>query len=360
MKAIWSIVGVVAVLLVCQQQARAEWDNYDVGLTGYLAEADAEPEAEEACETCFEGCGCEDPCCAPGWVAFGEFMYIRPRKAGVAYAVPVDGAIVPPPTPPIQVGRTALVDPTYEPAFRLGFGWMLNECSTLMTTWSHFESHTTDSITATAPVVLRSLVSHPSTLAASADYLDAAAGCDLDFDLVDLDFRHVFSSGPRHTLTWLVGVRYAGLQQEFDSTFASLGTQTVQSQVNFDGGGIRVGLEGECRDCNTGFLLYTRGAASFVAGKFRGHYFQGQSFDPVVVETTWDAAWTVSMLDLELGFGWASPCDTVRWTVGYMFSGWYDVVQPGDYIEAVRSNGYRGLGETLAFDGLTTRLEVRF
>ena len=43
-----------------------------------------------------------------------------------------------------------------------------------------------------------------------------------------------------------------------------------------------------------------------------------------------------------------------------MFSGWYDVVQPGDYIEAVRANGYRGLGDSLVFDGLTTRIEWRF
>jgi hypothetical protein len=356
----WVVAGMVAILLVCEQQTRAEQGNYDIDLSSYLAEADAAPQAEEACETCWGECGCEDPCCPPDWVVFSELMYIRPRKAGVAYAVPVDGAIVPPPTPPIQVGPTALVDPTYEPGFRIGFGRALNDCSTLMTTWSHFESHTTDAITATAPIVLRSLVSHPSTAAAASDYLDAAAGYDLDFDLVDLDFRRIFSAGPQHTLTWFVGARYAGLQQEFDSTFANAGTQTVQTEMNFDGGGIRLGLEGECRDCNTGFLLYSRAAASFVAGKFRGHYFQGQTFDPVVVETTWDAAWAVSMLDLELGVGWTSPCDTVRCTIGYMFSGWYDVVQPGDYIEAVRANGYRALGESLVFDGLTTRVEVRF
>jgi len=355
----WAIMGVVAILLVCPQQTRAEGD-YDIVLSGYLDDVELASDGQSASETGWEeSCG-GDPCCPPDWVVFGELMYLRPRKAGVAYAVPVNGAIVPPPTPPIQVGPTALVDPTYEPGFRLGFGRALNDCSTLMATWSHYESHTTDAITATAPIVLRSLVSHPSTLAAASDYLDANAAYDLDFDLVDLDLRRIFSAGPQHTLTWLMGVRYAGLRQEFDSTFSSLGTQTVATEMNFDGGGIRLGLEGECRDCDTGFLLYGRASASFVAGKFRGHYFQGQTFDPLVVDTTWDAAWAVSMLDLELGFGWTSPGETVRCTIGYMFSGWYDVVQPGDYIESVRANGYRGLGDSLVFDGLTTRVEVRF
>jgi hypothetical protein len=44
-----------------------------------------------------------EPPCDPPWIhrsgVFGEFLYLRSRDGEVAYAVPVDGAIVPPPRP---------------------------------------------------------------------------------------------------------------------------------------------------------------------------------------------------------------------------------------------------------------------
>src|SRR5436190_259803 len=57
------------------------------------------------------GCG-TNYCCAAPWVhrsgVFGEALFLRARNAEVAYAVPVNGAIVPPPNPPIQVGPVAV------------------------------------------------------------------------------------------------------------------------------------------------------------------------------------------------------------------------------------------------------------
>ena len=44
-----------------------------------------------------------------GTRVFGEFLYLRPRNAEVAYAVPMDGAVLSP-TGAVQVGPTALVD----------------------------------------------------------------------------------------------------------------------------------------------------------------------------------------------------------------------------------------------------------
>ena len=54
----------------------------------------------------------------------------------------------------------------------------------------------------------------------------------------------------------------------------------------------------------TGFSVYANGYASFLAGQFRARYFQGQAFDPSVVDAEWEAGRLVPILDFEAGVGW--------------------------------------------------------
>ncbi len=54
----------------------------------------------------------------------------------------------------------------------------------------------------------------------------------------------------------------------------------------------------------------------------------------------------------------ASGC--VRVTGGYAFSGWYNVINTDDFIHAVRTNNSVNVRDTLTFDGLVLRAEVRF
>ena len=300
-------------------------------------------------------------CCTPTWQLFGDFLYLRPRDAEVAYAVPIDGPIVPPPAAnPIQIGRTAVVDPSYEPAFRVGFSYAA-DCSSCMTgTWTHFESNTSDQISIGAPNVIRSMVSHPSTLSASADFLSAAAQYSLDFDLVDADFHGLLASGCSYSLNYLVGARYGRLQQDFYSLFSNNGTETVITDINFEGGGLRMGLEGERQLGGGCFMVYGRTVASFVAGVFKAQYNQWESFDAQVVNTNWRAGRIVAMLDLELGVGWTSPDSKLRFSAGYLMSAWYNTVKVNEYIRAVQSNNVLNLGDVLTFDGLVARAEIRF
>jgi len=322
-------------------------------------------EPSAGCDKPWAGCAeplddCEPICCAPCWRFFGEFLYLRPRDAEVAFAVPIDGAIVPPPAVPIQVGPTGIVDPDFQPGYRAGFAFALDECSTLGITYASFESHTFAEIEATAPIVVRSMVIHPASPNAATDFLAASANHDVDFDLIDADYRRILAADAAYELAYVVGARYASLEQDFSSQFASLGTETITSRLQFDGGGVRLGLEGERRFCGCGLMLYGRGAASFVAGEFRGRYFQGNTFDPVIVDTTWKAGRIVSILDLEMGVGWVSSCERVRLTAGYQVSTWLNAVTTADYIQAVQANSYAGLDGSLSFDGFVARAEVRF
>jgi hypothetical protein len=305
---------------------------------------------------------CCNYCAAQGCrEVYGEFLYVRPRNAEVAYGVAIDGPITTPPMdPPIQIGPVGIVDPDYEPAFRIGFSRMLDNCSSIGGAYTRYESDTYNHISTTVPNVIRSLVSHPSSSSASTDYLDGSANSGIDFDLIDLEFRNVLFCRNRTVVNSLLGARYARMDQTFNATFVDLGTEAVNSRVDFDGAGLRIGLEGERHGQCWPVVFYGRSTASFVAGEFRTSYHQGQSFDQTVVDTGWRAGRIVTILDFELGVGWASPGGRLHLTAGYMVSAWMNAVKTADWIQAVQSNSFTGMGDTLTFDGLVLRADVNF
>ncbi len=314
------------------------------------------------CASASEDCVCDECgddvcCCGPMWRFFGDYLYLRPRSAEVTYAVPFDGPVTPEGDVPVQVGRIGLVDPDYSSGFRVGFDRIISDCASLGVAYTQLDSDTLDTMTVEAPIVIRSMVIHPSTPNAATDWLSATADYRVDFKLADLDYRCVFSCSERHTLNYLIGARYACLEQDLQTTFTEIGTEYINTNIDFDGGGIRLGLEGERYALCSGWLVYGRATASFVAGDFRASYFQGNSFDPEIVNTTWKAGRLVSILDLELGIGWSTPGGRLRLTGGYMVNSWFNTVTTADFIGAVQRNDFTDLDDTLTFDGLVVRAE---
>ena len=308
------------------------------------------------------GVGCLDPCSVPKWRAFGEFLFLRPSGERVAFAVPINGAIVPPAgAAPVPIGLEAAVDCDFEAGFRVGGSYYLDECSDLVATYTHFESDTTNQIGINPPYVIRSLVNHPGTQAAPTDFLAASARLDLDFELADLEYRRLFSCSPKHAVYYSAGFRYSHLDQLFSSSLTNATTtETVSSQVRFDGGGIRVGLEGERYLAKCGLMAYGRSAVSFVGGNFRGRYLQNNTQQGDVVISGLNEDGVISMLDLEIGLGWASSDGSWRATAGYMFSGWFNTLNTDEFIQAVQTNNSVSIGDSLGFDGLVVRTEYRY
>ena len=304
---------------------------------------------------------CEEDCCLPPWAhrtgVFGELLFLRARDAEVAYGVPVDGPIVPG-VPGVQVGRIGVADPDYAGGFRLGATWACDECSSVVFTWSQFETSTNDAIATTAPDVIRSLVLHPGTANAGADFLNARAVSDVDFDLLDIDYRAVWSAGDLWAVNYLIGFRYARLDQDFTGIFTNTGTlDTLVTNSNFEGAGLKLGLDAEKHACNSGLFVYGRTTVSFIAGDARASYQQGSDVDPVIVNTNWEAGRIVTIYDLEVGLGWQSA--NCRWRIngGYLFNSWCNVAPTDQWIRSVQRNNFVGLGdESITFDGFTLRL----
>ena len=358
LKAWLSLLSIGAVLLVSQQVGHSQELQSDAAVGSSDHTYFSSNEYGEVSR--FQSPGAPS-CHYPRLRAFGDFLYLRPSNEKVAFAVPINGAIVPPTgVAPVQIGLEAEVDCSFDVGFRAGFAYHLGECSELVATYTHLESDTTNEISVNAPYVLRSLVNHPGTQAAPTDFLNASGRLDLDFQLADLEYRRLLSKSCKHIVYCSGGIRYCHLDQFFNSNFSnSTTTETVSSQVRFDGGGFRVGLEGE-RLGKWGMLIYGRSAASFVGGNFRGRYLQNNSLRGDVVTAGLNEDGVISILDMELGIGWTSPGGHCRVTGGYAFSGWFNTINTDEFIQAVQTNSSVSVGDSLGFDGLVARAEFRF
>jgi hypothetical protein len=301
-----------------------------------------------ACES--GGCWWEHRC-----GVFGEWLFLHAGNFDVPYAMPVDGtASSAVPTGPLGVAR-----PDYDSGFRVGVNWACDETSSLRATFSFFESESSDSIVAPSGDVIRALLTHPTTLNAAADSLFASAEYDIDFDLIDLEYRQLLYGDDRHALNGVLGVRYGHLQQDLRATYAILGTTIVDSHVNFDGIGPRFGLDGE-RRFHHGFLVYGRTFANFLIGDFNAEYRQSNVFAGTQARTSFDDDRIVPVLEAELGVGWGTKSGCFRVLAGYLVSGWFNSLSTGTFIDGVQTSQLNELDETLTFDGLTVRAELNF
>jgi len=313
---------------------------------------------------CVNPTGCATGCnaaCDPTWKVYGEFLYLRPGNDKVAFAVPINGAIVPPVgAPPVQVGPEVLVDLGFTPGVRVGAERAYGCQSALGGQFTWFEGARTNDSAVTPPIVLRSLVNHPGSLSAATDSLAANATSIISFQLADAFYRRYLIRDETRELSFVGGARYAHLDETFRSTFTSAATvETVNTNIAFDGGGIRLGLEAEQRASFSQVLVYAKGYASFVGGQFAGRYVQADGQRGVVVDTGWTEDRAVSILDTELGIGWITR-NGIRITGGYMFSGWFNLINTDDFIRAVRRLDSVNVRDSLSFDGFVVRAEARF
>ncbi len=302
---------------------------------------------------------------APVWQhrsgVFAEFLYLRPGNVDVVYAreqTSFDPALASPTGP---VGRANISSGT---GFRIGANWALDNCASLVATYTWFESGTDNDITATPGNVLDLVVGHPSLATSGASSRAASASYDLDFQLLDVDYRSLLWGSCDAGIDYTVGLRYAHLSQDFVASqdiFSAAGLTSVGTQIGFDGFGLHFGLDGIKRRAGSGLLLYSKGDVSFVGGEFKANYVQANQFGGAAVVRNELADYrVVTILEAELGIGWESAGGRVRVTGGYAVSGWLDTLTTGSYIDGVRAGSYTNLGETLTFDGLVTRAELRF
>ena len=295
---------------------------------------------------------------------FGEFLYMRPRDAEVAYALPIDGPVAPVLGNEVPVGPTAVVDPAYDIAFRAGFNYAINCGASIRGQYTRLRNDADDAVTVEAPTVLRSLVSHPLGANAATDTLDASASLDTQLDQIDLDFRSLWLGcecpSCAYALSWFVGATAARIDQSFAASYATIGTTTVSSDVKFEGVGMRFGLEGERIFPASGLFVYGTGVTSFVFGDFDTAYSQVNSLNGTEAFTDWSAGRIVPVLEFEAGAGWMGVNRHLRLSAGYRVTTWFNFVKNDEWIRGVQNHDFTNMDGAFTFDGLVGRAEWLF
>jgi hypothetical protein len=335
------------------------------GGVGYDTTSDCTCDAKGgACDgSC--GCACAD-CCVTVvgfqhcWHVYGEFLYLRPRDSEVAWITPANSNFPVPPNPaPVQIGPIGVLDHDYQPGFRGGIQYNMTECTALSVQYTFYEAGTDDFVAITGANVVESLVSHPAIDTTARNFRQGVANYNINYDLIDIDYHELLFYGCDYQFGYLLGANLVQMEQTMFAAFTGNGTETVRTDIDFYGAGLRFGLEGEAGRGGR-FRAYGKLIGSLVAGEFRADYDLGHSYDAVVIDTAWTAGRVVGIWDLELGAKWISCCGHYSASLGYLFSSWTNTVQTDQWIRGVQTSSFIDMDDTMTFDGLVARLEARF
>jgi hypothetical protein len=288
---------------------------------------------------------------------FVDWLYLSAHGVDLPYALPVDGL------GPVNVlrGPAAIADNKYESGFRVGGIVALDDCTSIMATFWHFQSSEGDSkfLPGGTGAFYQATLTDPGTMNVAADSLLTRANYDIDFEHIDLVVRRAFVRSKTTMVNAVAGVRYAHLNQLLDAQYSILGATSVRSDIDFYGIGPRLGLEAEYVSCH-GFLVYGNTHANFLAGTFDADYRQDNIFAGTQSFTTFDDTRLVTQLELELGLGWQSKCGTFRFTAGYYINQWYNAMTTPVWIRGVQSRQFENRDDRIGFNGLTVRAMVQF
>jgi Legionella pneumophila major outer membrane protein precursor len=322
------------------------------------------------CGPCDMGCDvdCGIPCdCGPStcrksrFTMFGDFLYLQPTDVDVAHAQQQNGLGG---AGTVPFGEIGTIGEDFNPGFRVGGSVACGPCSGVVFSFTHFESDSSSSLD--APVItggggaVGSLVHHFNTeLTASAGPVDATY--EIDYQLADVMCRNTWRSGCDYEVNYMVGAQFGHLDQDF-SQFGIFGgglggAIDTTTSIDFDGGGLKAGVDAE-RRLKHGLGAYGRFTAAAMTGRFRSRYQMfNQSTDEVLARADWKDDRVVGQFECEVGMSLTS-CDN-HWKVsaGYMFSRWANVVTTPEFIQAVQFDDYVRVRDHLGFDGLVSRVE---
>jgi hypothetical protein len=297
------------------------------------------------------------------WTIYGEAMWIHPTGVDMAHAQQQDEGGV---FGPVPFGEIAVADPSYDLGLRVGGELEFTPCSAIFVQYAFFETEA-DSIVAAPNIVggggtVGSLVHHPNAGIGSS-ILPVSATYEIEFQLGDVAYRQILLRNQLQELSVFAGGRFGRLEQRFSQigVFGPGADEvTTSSNIEFTGGGPMVGIEGDQRIGVTGFSAYGKALAAALTGNFESQYRMVDTLGGPLVVANWEDDRIVPMLDYELGLAWTNPQGNLRLSAGYMMSHWFNIVSTPVFVDAVQADNYVDVGDTISFDGLVGRAELRW
>jgi hypothetical protein len=323
----------------------------------------------DSCGGCGDTCGScciEDQCggCGPRYRAFADYLYLQVTDADVAHAQQQNGIGG---AGTVPYGDIGTIELEYNSGVRVGGIVACDDCSGVYYSFTHFESDAFSDLE--APDItggggaVGSLVHHPQAqITASQGPVNAEY--EINYQLADLMFRRQWRGDGCWSVNYLIGAQYGRLEQDFAQTGVfsggNAGTIDTFTTINFDGGGLKVGIDSE-RQFGLCFSGYSRLTAAAMSGRFTSRYTMlNSTTETLLAQANWKDDRVIAQVEYEIGLALTSCNRRWRWATGYMFSHWGNVVNTTEFIDAVRLDYYGDIDETVSFDGLVTRLEARW
>ena len=288
---------------------------------------------------------------------FTDYLFLAPRNVDVPFATHVDGPV----ENAAELDSPTVISPGHENGIRFGVGHTFRDCLRLSATGWLYSSNVTKSLTLPANTGwIRSEVTHPTTASIATDSLSASAREEIEFQMGELELEWLAHRRPSTAVTLNAGVRYAEVDQNWQGEYLIDGQTDVDSSVSYSGVGPRLGLK-MARMIRHGITVHGEGFATVLFGELDADYRQQNATAGVQFATDIDGDFrVVPQLEAELGLGWQNCDGTVIVRAGYYAGFWLNTTRIPSWIRSVHDGQPSDFHETLTFDGLTARVELRF
>jgi Legionella pneumophila major outer membrane protein precursor len=294
------------------------------------------------------------------FMIFGDFLYWTVHGADVPFAQAFDGID---PINSVPRGPVGVASPRFQPGVRVGGGASISENAWVVATFTYFRTDRDASLSAPNGDVLHNFLVFPNTTSSAVDSLTSAISYRIELYMGDLDYKCAFVNNSCLVMNWVAGVRYAHLDQNLVNTFQVTGSTTVDSHIDFDGVGPRVGIEGQYQ-MGCGIYGYGQGILNVLFGQYRGNTTEQNVFTGLVGQTSVTANRAIPVLEMELGLGWLSHNGCVRLSGGYYVGSWFNTMTMTSLSSGIGGVNFTTNGnnfrDTMVFDGFVLRAEFRF
>ena len=307
-----------------------------------------------------------DHCCQSGCVCSSDFWRHRSGAFGEAMILKATGVNVP------QArytggggGETINADTEFDGGFRTGVVRAIGDCTSVAATFAQFRSHNENGAAESNDGAedVQSLVMPPASSFATGFTSLVQSSFNVDFQTVDAEFRTLLSGSDNYAINGIAGARYGRLEQRFEqrATYNPGNSQGVAAtEIDFDGVGLRLGLDGERQVRCSPLSLYGKSFINVLFGDFDSSYQLRSAAGPIVITATdsWSDERAVPVLELELGASWTEG--NWRLSSGYYAGFWFNSVTTPEFIQGYQDNDYTDIEDTITFHGFVARLECRF
>lgn len=307
---------------------------------GHTPETAPHPETEEAAQE-------EEH---SKWFFVGEYWLVQPRRRALNFA------IIDPNQDGFPQGSIQSIDLDSASGFRVGAGYENCEHWTLGAYYTYFFTGNNRDIFAPQGGTLYATLPHAGTVFA-VDQAMATSG--LKYQVLDVEGGRRFESG-EHMSFWVGGGgRFAFIEQSLRAVYngQSAYLAVVDSPIQFDGGGLRLGAEGDFK-VGHGLGFYGRAFGSLLAGNFNTSLTETNNNGAAVITAVSEHyRKVVPVAELGLGMYWKR--DQWKALVGYEFTNYFGLVDSPDFVHDYTNKlSYRT--SDLSLDGLRIGLQIDY